>query len=63
MATLKKVHITADDRGPIVNIVGWLCIVTTILAILTRLLLRLTTTGRINKDDALVGLGMVSGRL
>lgn len=60
MATLNKVHITADDRGPIVNIVGWLCIVTTVLAVLTRLLLRLTTTGRINKDDALVGVGTVS---
>ncbi|TGZ78572.1 hypothetical protein EX30DRAFT_136415 [Ascodesmis nigricans] len=49
--TPRKVSITDDNRGPIVNIINWLCIVTTILAVLTRVVLRLTTAKGVHKDD------------
>lgn len=55
-----KITITADDQGPVVNIVAWICMVTMCMGVLTRLALKFTTTSKTAWDDLMIAVAMVS---
>ena len=51
-------RITADDHGPVVDIVAWFLMVTMILAVFVRLITRTTLTHSLGAED-----GMICGSL
>ena len=51
--------ITADNRGPLVNIATWITLVAMVLMTLTKVATKWVMTGRFQADDGLMVVAMV----
>ncbi|KAL8632394.1 hypothetical protein Q9189_001871 [Teloschistes chrysophthalmus] len=56
---VRQVLVTADNKGPQINVVAWTCMVVMILAVGTRLAIKYNAFRRFGLDDALVAVAMV----
>ncbi|KAI9756786.1 MAG: hypothetical protein M4579_003703 [Chaenotheca gracillima] len=56
---LRNVPVSSVERGPLVNIASWICMVVMILAVLTRLSSKYMVTRRVGWDDAMIVSAMV----
>ena len=54
----RRVRITANDHGPVTDIMAWMLMVTMILAVIFRLLIRTVLTHSPGAED-----GIISGSL
>lgn len=52
--------VTADNRGPLVNIATWLTLVAMVIMTLTKVATKWTMAGRFQADDGLMVAAMVS---
>ena len=57
---VREVKVTADNRGPQINIVAWATMIFMILAVGTRLAIKYDALRRFAWDDGLVTAAMVS---
>ena len=51
---------SADDLGPFLNVITWILLITSALAVLTRLVTKRALQRRIDIDDAFVVAALVS---
>ena len=56
---LRQVVVTADDRGPQINVVAWTTMVVMVLAVGTRLAIKYNAFRTLAWDDGLVTVAMV----
>ena len=56
---VRKVLVTADDRGPQINVVAWTAMVVMILSVGTRLAIRYNAFRSFGWDDGLISVAMV----
>ena len=60
MATLiPRELVTADNYGPVVSVITWILLVSMILAVCTKVVLKLLASQTFNRDDAWLLLAMV----
>ncbi len=55
----RDAQITADDHGPIIDIVAWFLMVTMILAVMFRLMIRLILTRSHGVEDGIICAALV----
>lgn len=58
-----QIRITADDRGPLVNLANWVTLVVACLATLTKIATKLRKIRRLQGDDYIMLAAMVSSSL
>lgn len=56
---VRQVLVTANNKGPQINVVAWTTMVVMILAVGTRLAIKYNAFRRFGLDDALVAVAMV----
>lgn len=60
---VRQVVVTADNKGPQINVVAWTTMVIMILAVGTRLAIKYNAFRRFGIDDGLVAVAMVNSHL
>lgn len=58
-----QIRITADDRGPLVNLANWVTLVVACLATLTKIATKLRKIRNLQGDDYIMLAAMVSSSL
>lgn len=52
--------VTADDRGPLVNVLAWFLVIVSCLTVFTRIATKWLVSHKINLDDAMILISLVS---
>ena len=56
---VRQVMVTADDKGPQINVVAWTSMVVMVLSVGTRLAIKFNAFRSFGLDDGLVSVAMV----
>ena len=59
MSTSKRPLDTAVDHGPVINVVTWVLLVSTTLAMIARMITKMAVRRKLDRSDVVMGVGYV----
>lgn len=63
MSTSNRPLDTAGDHGPVINVVTWVLLVSTTLAMIARIATKLAVRRKLDRSDVVMGVGYVRNLL
>ena len=59
MSTSNRPLDTAVDHGPVINVVTWVLLVSTTLAMIARIVTKMAVRRKLDRSDVVIGVGYV----